>query len=421
MATLLLDIKRIVVQEAVKRAQESVVRNIAEVTGSGVESNIEVVAQDITGGQGGGTVKQIPKSYPSCGGICQNSEVEVQMAIDQSQMFERDRAGSNMEGYKHHGLGPRGTKWGQGGGAIKKILKSEFLCGEYYSEQGDEQHHEHEFYGTNEVSGEFQDKETMLGDSKEQKSQNVKEDDIYQLSGKSVSDMISTSIVGNFSKPEEKVAVEDTNKNDEVPPNTEQPRMMLTSDYLSVEQYQARQQASKTGEMQPESRAVVSDSLSKFPEPEKLDPPDRLTIPSVCRTEDEAQYVPPVQHSLEAEDLAEAQCVHHVLDADQALAAEDEAQHIPPAQHSLKAGDQDLAQAQVPGHQTDPDHYIAQDLTQAQVPGSQAIMGLAQAQVPGHQTDPDHHSNPVPAGHHSDPVPAEHPSNPVPAEHYSNP
>ena len=96
--------------------------------------------------------------------------------------------------------------------------------------------------------------------------------------------------------------------------------------------------------MQPESQAVVSDSLSKFPEPEKLDPPDRLTIPSVCRPEDEAQHVPPVQHSLEAEDLAEARCVHPVLDADQALAAEDEAQHIPPAQHSLKAGDLDEAQ-----------------------------------------------------------------------------
>merc|ERR1711940_109174 len=268
--------------------------------------------------------------------------------------------------------------------------------GEYYSEQGDEQHHEHEFYGTNEVSGEFQDKETMLGDSKEQKSQNVKEDDIYQLSEKSVSNMKeSTSIVGNFSKsveteiqivaetvakkleekvavkdiekneevlpnteqprmlvtsdyllveqhqavykPEEAVAVEDTNKNDEVLPNNKQPSMILTSDYwsgeqyqasqwsseiltpdiFSGEQYQARQQASKTGKMQPESLAVVSDSLSKFPEPEKLDPPDRLTIPIVCPIEDEAQHVPPVQHSLEAEDLAEAQCVHPVLDADQ--------------------------------------------------------------------------------------------------------
>merc|ERR1711940_310663 len=103
----------------------------------------------------------------------------------------------------------------------------------------------------------------MLGDSKEQKSQNVKEDDIYQLSKKSVSNMKeSTSIVGNFSKPEEEVAVKDIEMNEEVLPNTEQPSLILTSDYWSGEQYQARQQASKTGKLQPESQAVVSDSIS---------------------------------------------------------------------------------------------------------------------------------------------------------------
>merc|ERR1711940_271076 len=48
MATLLLDIKRIVVEEAVKRAQQAAVRRFDEVTEIGVESDIEEVAQDIT-------------------------------------------------------------------------------------------------------------------------------------------------------------------------------------------------------------------------------------------------------------------------------------------------------------------------------------------------------------------------------------
>ena len=53
-ATLLLDIKRITVGEAVKRAQQAVVRNIDEVTEAGVETVIDEVAKDNTGGQGGG-------------------------------------------------------------------------------------------------------------------------------------------------------------------------------------------------------------------------------------------------------------------------------------------------------------------------------------------------------------------------------
>ena len=150
--------------------------------------------------------------------------------------------------------------------------------------------------------------------------------------------------------------------------------------------------------MQPESRAVVGASLYKFPEPEKLDPPDRLTIPIVCQIQDEAQHVPPEQHNLEAGDLAEAQRVHPIRDAgDQAVAS------------------QDLAQAQVPGHQTDPSHYIAQDLPQAQVPGSQAIKDLDQAQ------DPDHPSDAVPVQQHNDPVPAQQHSDPVPAKSHDSP
>jgi hypothetical protein len=152
-------------------------------------------------GQGGGTNIQIPKSYLSCGGVCQNTEVEVKMTKDQGHLFEEDRFGCHKEEYKHHVLELHGREGGQEGGAIKKILKSEFLCGEYYSEQGDAQHHGHKPCGTNEVSGEYQDKETMLGDPKEQKSQNVRRDDIYQLSGKSVNNIKeSSSIVGNFSK-----------------------------------------------------------------------------------------------------------------------------------------------------------------------------------------------------------------------------
>ena len=103
-ADLLLEIKKIVVEEAVKSAQQAVVQSIAKITEMGVESDIAEVAQDITGGQGGGTFKQIPKSYLSCGGIFQNTEIEVKMPSDQSQLFERDRAGSYMKEVKHHGL-----------------------------------------------------------------------------------------------------------------------------------------------------------------------------------------------------------------------------------------------------------------------------------------------------------------------------
>ena len=97
----------------------------------------------------------------------------------------------------------------------------------------------------------------MLGDSKEQnnkKSQNVKRDDIYQMSVKSVNNVKeSSSIVGNFRKsaemeiqivveqyqtvhkPEEVVAVEDTKKNEEVLPNNKHPGEILTPDKFSGE------------------------------------------------------------------------------------------------------------------------------------------------------------------------------------------
>ena len=72
-ATLLLDIKRITVGEAVKRAQQAVVRNIDEVTEAGVETVIDEVAKDNTGGQGGAPLKKIPSLTLTVGSLARNS------------------------------------------------------------------------------------------------------------------------------------------------------------------------------------------------------------------------------------------------------------------------------------------------------------------------------------------------------------
>ena len=70
---------------------------------------------------GGGTNIQNPKSYLPCGGVCQNTEVEVSMPIDQGQLFEKDRFGYNREEYKHHGLEPNGTMGAREGAPPKKF------------------------------------------------------------------------------------------------------------------------------------------------------------------------------------------------------------------------------------------------------------------------------------------------------------
>ena len=46
-------------------------QNIDEVTEAGVEAVIDEVAKDNTGGQGGGAIKENPKSDPHCGEPCQ--------------------------------------------------------------------------------------------------------------------------------------------------------------------------------------------------------------------------------------------------------------------------------------------------------------------------------------------------------------
>ena len=109
------------------------------------------------------------------------------MPNDQGQQFEKDKVGCHRKEYKHHGLEPLGIKRGQGGGTIKQILKSESPSGNYYSKQEGEQHHGWELCGrkeANKVSGDYHDKETMIGNVKEQKqnknkSQNVKKETAF--------------------------------------------------------------------------------------------------------------------------------------------------------------------------------------------------------------------------------------------------
>ena len=66
-ADLLIEIKKIVVEEVVRSAQQAVVLSTAKVTGMGVEIDIAEVAQDTTGGQEGGATKEILKSESHCG------------------------------------------------------------------------------------------------------------------------------------------------------------------------------------------------------------------------------------------------------------------------------------------------------------------------------------------------------------------
>ena len=247
------------------------------------------------------------------------------MPIDQGQLFEKDRFGYNREEYKHHGLEPHGTTGGQGGGAIKEILKSESpydkSCQEQLEdmavmdhEQGDAQHHRQELGGRKEdteISGEYHDQKTTVGYSKKKKKkrQNVKRNDIRQLSVKMKSQIVAESKVKT--NPEELQSIENVAmKRVNTPSQTGSPKGLgegvdaghVNSAPLSLSSCEGP--GSVTEVKQPEGEEDNGDQLSIYPEPERInptdnlsksmvtkvsdkDPPDRLQIPIVCQIQED--------------------------------------------------------------------------------------------------------------------------------------
>ena len=171
------------------------------------------------------------------------------------------------------------------------------------------------------------------------------------------------------------------------------------------------------------------DPIDKLPKPIipkvlERDPPDKLPMPIVSQALEmvsrageqvlvkEAQHVQPVQHALEAEDLAQVRHIQHV-------------------QHALEVGDladQVVVREIVRKEESDePDVRVpvldAEEAVQLQVTAIEHDEQLLHdaVQGPGCQDAHESHSNPVPAPSHSNPVSAPAHSNPVSAPAHTTP
>ena len=88
-----------------------------------METVIDVVVKDNTGGQGGGAKEENPKSDHHCGKPCQEQL---------GGGFKMDHEQGEIQ---HHGPELCGTEGGQGGGTSKQIPKSDPHCGKPCQEQ----------------------------------------------------------------------------------------------------------------------------------------------------------------------------------------------------------------------------------------------------------------------------------------------